>query len=411
MPKLRRTLPTLLGAFLFYGTLSGQVVLPLVAPEQAAMTEGPLRQVGELVEAAVARSDIAGAVVGVARGGRVGYLEPFGMQDIAAGTPMSERSLFRIYSMTKAVTAVAVMILHEEGHFELSDPVSTYLPEFERLVVLGPDGRTRPPTRPPTIEHLLLHTAGLSHRSSSEYREARVRARDITLEQFVENVVAVPLRADPGEEYRYSASPTVLGRLVEVWSGVAFDDFVRDRILIPLGMSDTGFWVEPPDVDRLATMYASDDGTLRPYQIEDVPFTERPALMEGAVGLVSTVPDFLRFAQMLLDGGELGGTRILQESTVAAMTRNGLPEAILRSRRGGSGWALGNFSVVVDPTAAEEGAHRAEYRWDGSAGTEFWVDPSTETIVVTMWQSSPANPNALRQRIRALVRQAVAEAP
>jgi CubicO group peptidase (beta-lactamase class C family) len=132
--------------------------------------------------------------------------------------------------------------------------------------------------------------------------------------------------------------------------------------------------------------------------------------MEGAVGLVSTVPDYLRFAQMLLNGGELGGTRVLQERTAERMTRNGLPPEILRTRRGGMGWALGNVAVVVDPEAAEDGAHAGEYQWDGSAGTEFWVDPSTETIVVTMWQNSPANPGSLRQRIRALVREAIEDA-
>jgi CubicO group peptidase (beta-lactamase class C family) len=236
-----------------------------------------------------------------------------------------------------------------------------------------------------------------------------VRARDITLGRFIENVVGVPLRADPGDEYRYSASPTVLGRLVEIWSGRPFDTFVEERILGPLGMVDTGFWVENRDHPRLVTMYETSDGELRPFEIEEVPFTVKPALMEGAVGLVSTVPDFLRFAQMLLDGGELDGVRLLSESTVARMTQNGLPASILASRRGGTGWALANVSVVLDATA-DIGSHVGEYRWDGSAGTEFSVDPSTGTIVVTMWQSAPANPGQLRQRIRSLVREAVEEA-
>ncbi|MDH3206913.1 MAG: beta-lactamase family protein, partial [Gemmatimonadota bacterium] len=323
------------------------------------------------------------------------------------GTPMTDRSLFRIYSMTKAVTAVAAMILLEEGHFDLSDPVARYLPDFERVVVLNADGSTRPPSRPPTVQDLFLHTSGLSHRSSAEYQAARVRARDISLQQFVQNVTSVPLRADPGTEYRYSASPTVLGRLVEVWSGVDFDEFVERRILGPLGMTDTGFWVEAADRGLLTTMYRSSESGLSPYEIEEVPFTERPELKEGAVGLLSTVPDFLRFSQMLLNGGELGGTRILQEATVERMTQNGLSQELLARRRGGSGWALANVSVVVDPAAAGDGAHAGEFRWDGSAGTEFWVDPSTQTIVVSMWQSSPANPSQLRQRIVGLVREAV----
>jgi CubicO group peptidase (beta-lactamase class C family) len=278
---------------------------------------------------------------------------------------------------------------------------------FERVTVLDADGTTRPPSRAPTVQDLFLHTAGLSHRSSSEYRTAQVRSRDITLEQFVDNVVSVPLRTDPGQAYRYSAGPTVLGRLVEVWSGQDLDQFVEERVLEPLGMFDTGFMVEPGDRGRFATMYRAAESGLQAYDIEQVPFTERPALMEGSVGLVSSVPDFMRFAQMLLNGGELGGTRVLREATVEQMTQNGLSPAILANRRGGTGWALANVSVVVNTDDSAEGVRAGEYRWDGSAGTEFWVDPSTETILVTMWQSSPSNPGRLRQRITALVRQAV----
>lgn len=365
------------------------------------------RRIGDLLAESVASGRIAGGIAGVARDGRVEYLAAAGVQDLGTGTPMSDRSLFRVYSMTKAVTAVAVMILHEEGHFELAEPASRWLPELDRVVVLQPDGSTRPPARPITIEHLLLHTAGFSHRSSSEYREAGVRSRRDTLEQFLEKIVRVPLRFDPGEGYLYSASPTVLGRLVEVVSGMPFDEFLQARVLGPLGMSDTGFWVTQEDRERLTTVYQRDDaGGLRPYEIEELPFTERPALLEGAVGLVSTVPDFLRFGQMLANGGELDGVRLLREETVRTMTANGLPPSILATRRGGTGWGLANVSVVVDEAAAGGGARAGEYRWDGSAGTEFWVDPQTRTVLVTMWQSSPANPDRLRQRITEVVREA-----
>jgi CubicO group peptidase (beta-lactamase class C family) len=399
-------LPTLaLGLLLSTSVVNAQEVLPRVSPSTAGLAAEPLDEVSAVLREAVAEGRVAGAVVGVARGGQVAYLESVGLQDVATRTPITERSLFRIYSMTKAVTAVAAMILHEEGRFELSDPVSMYLPDFERVTVRDSDGSTRPPSRAPTVEDLFLHTAGLSHRSSSEYRAAQVRARDITLEQFVDNIVSVPLRADPGQEYRYSAGPTVLGRLVEVWSMQDFDQFVEERVLRPLGMSDTGFMVQPEDLGRFATMYRAAESGLQAYEIERVPFTERPALMEGSVGLVSTVPDFLRFAQMLVDGGRLGGTRILSETTVEQMTQNGLSPAILANRRGGTGWALANVSVAADGSA--DGVRAGEYGWNGSAGTEFWVDPSTGTILVTMWQSSPANPGRLRQRITGLVRDAI----
>lgn len=388
--------------------VDAQEPLPRVAPEAVGLAAPRLDQVTDLLEEFVAAQRIAGAVVAVARRGRLAYLESVGVQDLETGAPMTERSLFRIYSMTKTVTAIAAMILLEEGRFDLSDPVSDFLPQFGEVVVLKEDGSTRAPSRPIRVEDLFLHTAGLSHRSSREYREAGVRSRAITLPEFVDNIVQVPLRDDPGIRFRYSASPTVLGRLVEIWSGQPFDVFLEERVFEPLGMVDTRFWVTPEQRGRFTAVYASSEGTpLSPHRIEEVPFTESPALLEGAVGLVSTVPDFLRLAQMLLSGGTLDGVRILRESTVARMTRNGLSESILATRRGGSGWALANVSIVVDAEAAEEGAHAGEYRWDGSAGTEFWVDPSTETIVVTMWQSSPANPGRLRQRIRALVRQAI----
>ena len=388
--------------------VDAQEPLPRFAPEAVGLAPQSLDQVTGLLEESVASQRIAGAVVGIARRGRLAYLESIGVQDLETGTPMTDRSLFRIYSMTKAVTAVATMILLEEGRFDLSDPVSDFLPQFGEVAVLEDDGSTRAPSRAITVQDLLLHTAGLSHRSSREYREAGVRSRAITLPQFVDNIVRVPLRDDPGMRFRYSASPTVLGRLVEIWSGQPFDVFLAERVLEPLAMVDTRFWVTPEQRSRFVAVYASsEDAPLSPHRMEEVPFTETPALLEGAVGLVSTVPDFLRFAQMLLSGGTLDGVRILRESTVARMTQNGLSESILATRRGGSGWALANVSVVVDPDAAEEGAHAGEYRWDGSAGTEFWVDPTTETIVVTIWQSSPANPGRLRQRIRALVRQAI----
>ncbi|HUP52358.1 MAG TPA: serine hydrolase domain-containing protein [Longimicrobiales bacterium] len=384
------------------------VLSALIVVQAGASAQEPLAGITDILNGGVTNTRIAGAVVGVAQDGRTAYLQAVGVQDLETGAPMTERSLFRVYSMTKAVTAVAVMMLQEEGRLQLADPASRYLPQLAEVVVLQPDGSTRPPARPITVEHLLLHTAGFSHRSSQEYREAGVRSRRISLEQFVDNIVRVPLRFDPGEGYLYSAASTVLGRLVEVVSGMRFDDFLQARVLGPLRMTDTGFWVEPEDRDRLTTVYQrAEGGGLRAYEIEELPFTERPALLEGAVGLVSTVPDFLRFAQMLANGGELDGVRLLQESTVAAMTRNALPEAILANRRGGTGWALANVSVVVDAQAAGSGARAGEFRWDGSAGTEFWVDPTTRTVLVTMWQSAPANPDQMRQRITEIVRGAV----
>jgi CubicO group peptidase (beta-lactamase class C family) len=354
-----------------------------------------------LLEQYVDAHKIAGAVAAVAQHGKIVYLDAIGVQDLASATPMQERSLFRIYSMTKSVTAVAAMMLFKEGRFRLSDPVSKYLPAFTRVVVLdGANGAPRPPVRAITVEDLFLHTSGLSHRTSEVYRRARVRSRDIPLSTFIDNIVRVPLMEDPGARYRYSEGTTVLGRLVEIWSGKALDVFFEERIFKPLRMVDTAFWVASDKRARLTTVYApAQDGALSPIEIEEVPFTERPALLEGAVGLVSTVPDYLRFCQMLLNKGELDGARLLDADTVTRIVSNGLPDTVQKARGGAMGWGLANVNVLIDGASTSRG----EYGWDGTAGTIFWINPAQEAITILMTQSSPANPDQLRQRFKALI--------
>jgi CubicO group peptidase (beta-lactamase class C family) len=407
----RRLTALLLSASLALPTVAAaqRSPLPRTAPEAAGLDPARLQEATALLHRYVEDEKIAGAVAAVARGGRLAYLEPVGVQDLETRAPMTERSIFRIYSMAKPVTAVAAMMLHEEGRFDLRDPVSRYLPEFRQVRVLaGADGASRPPAAEITVEDLLLHTSGLSHRTSEPYRAAAVRSRSDPLPRFVANVVATPLMEDPGTRFRYSEATTVLGRLVEVWSGQPLDTFLEERIFGPLGMTDTGFWVRPEQRERLATVYGpAEGGGLRPVEIEEIPFTERPALLEGAVGLVSSVPDYLRFSQMLLAGGELDGVRILSAATVERMTRNGLPDPILQLRGGAVGWGLANVNVVVDPAGVSYPANRGEYGWDGTAGTIFWIDPSTATVVLLMTQSSPSNPDSLRQRFKAVVQQAV----
>src|SRR5262245_39435444 len=370
--------------------------LPRVTPQSVGLSSARLQQATDLLKQYVTDRKIAGAVAAVARRGKLAYLEPVGFQNLDARTPMEARSIFRIYSMTKSVTAVAVMMLHEQGRFGLQDSVSTYLPEFKRIAVRESDGTTRAPARDVTIEDLLLHTSGLSHRTSEWYRRAAVRSRAIPMSQFIDNIVRAPLMEDPHTAFRYSEATTVLGRLVEIWSGRPFDAFLDERVFRPLKMIDTGFWVRPEQRVRLTQVYASSPTGLTPIEIETVPFTEKPTLLEGAVGLVSTVADYLRFSQMLLNEGVLDGVRILNAATVAQMNVNGLPDAILRTRNG-TGWGLANVNVASD----------GEYGWDGTAGTIFWISQRTEMITILMTQSSPPNPDSLRQRFKTLVQQAV----
>jgi CubicO group peptidase (beta-lactamase class C family) len=411
--KIIRSLVILVLCAVAEGAGAGPEPMPRAAPESVGLAPVRLREATDLLTRFVEERKIAGAVAGVARKGKLAYLEAIGLQDLETRALMTERSLFRIYSMTKPVTAVAVMMLHEEGRFRLNDPVSKYLPEFKALTVLtSPDGTARrPPAREITIEDLLLHTSGLSHRTSELYRRMEVRSRSMSLPQFITSIVRAPLMEDPGTRYRYSESPTVLGRLVEIWSGKAFDVFLSERLFRPLGMMDTIFWAASPDERaRLTGVYAqAPGGGLARTELEIVPFTDRPALIEGAVGLLSTVPDYVRFSQMLLNQGELDGVRILKAATVETMTRNGLSEAVQKARGGPMGWGLANVNVVLDPAALNYPASRSEYGWDGSAGTIFWIDPEKQMVTVLMTQSSPANPDSLRQRFKTLIQQAIVE--
>lgn len=409
----RASAAALLAAGLLSTTLTlssqSQPPLPRVAPAAARLDPGALTAATAVLQRYVDERKTAGVVAMLARDGGLAYSVSVGVQDLATRAPMTERSLFRIYSMTKPVTAVAVMMLLEQGRFQLDDPVSKYLPEFATVAVRSADGSTRPPSRPLTIRDLLLHISGLEHRTADIYRTAQVRSRAIDLPQFVRNIVRVPLMEDPGTRYRYSESTTVLGRLVEVWSGQAFDVFLQQRVFAPLKMPDTSFYATPAQRPRLATVYApADGGGLTPVEIEAVPFTEKPALLEGAVGLLSTGPDFLRFAQMLLNRGELDGVRLLKAETVDAMVVNGLPDPVLAARGNGvMGWGLGNVNIVMKPEALRYPANRGEYGWDGTAGTIFWNDPVAHTVLVLLTQNSPADPDNLRRTFKTAIQAAV----
>lgn len=384
--------------------------LPRVLPREVGLSASKLDEATALLNQLVTEGKLAGAVAGVARRGKLVYLTAVGAQTLEPRVAMTDQSLFRIYSMTKSVTAVAVMQFVEQGRVGLNDPVSRYLPEFADVRVAHPDATTRTPSRAITVEDLLLHTSGLNHRTSPEYRQAAVRARDIALPQFVKNIVRVPLMEDPGSRFRYSESSTVLGRLVEVWSGKPFDQYLDEHIFRPLKMTATGFWVRSDQRARLTTVYALSEGTgLRAVDIETVPFTERPALLEGAVGLVATLGDYLRFAQMLLNRGELDGRRLLRADTVARMVENGLSPAILAERGSKVGWGLANVNVVLDPAGVPYPANRGEYGWDGSAGTIFWVDPREQLVTLLMTQSVPADPDRVRRRFKKLVQESLIE--
>ena len=396
-----------IGAGLAAGSAPGRAQeLPRATPESVGLSPQGLDEATRGLQSHVDAGDIAGVVAAVARRGRLVYLEALGELDRERGLAMRDDALFRLYSMTRPITSLAAMILWEEGRFALDDPVSRYLPEFadQRVFVdaASPDmAATRPRRSEMTVEHLLLHTSGLGSRGSPIYRAEQVRLRSIPLPQMVSNAARVPLFEDPGTRWRYGISTTILGRLVEVWSGRPFDEFLRERVFEPLRMTDTVFQVDADRADRFGPAYRpGSDGALRPHAIETVPFTDRPALIEGGVGLVSTVRDYLRFAQMFLDGGALDGVRVLQPDTVALMTANRIPDALLPIGFGtpqpGRGWTLG-FCVVTDADASPLPVREGTFWWDGSAGTRFFIDPVEDMITIIMAPASPAHGNGFRE--------------
>ncbi|MYF06160.1 MAG: beta-lactamase family protein, partial [Holophagales bacterium] len=308
---------------------------------------------------------LSGITTMISRHGKIAHFGTFGHRDIEAGSEMTEDVIFRIYSMTKPITGVALMILYEEGRFRLSDPVHRYIPEFEGLVVAredGPNGQpiTEPADHPMTIRELMAHTAGLSYGIFSQsqvdtlYQEAGVLDNDSTLKDMIDKLSKIPLRQQPGSMWHYSVAVDVQGYLVEVLSGQRFDEFLDDRLFGPLGMNDTAFYVSEDKADRFAQVYTHDaDGKLMAQEGfgGSRSYFDPPNFLSGGGGLVSTTMDYMRFSQMLLNGGELDGVRILAPSTVKLMHLNHLPRE-LKEMSPGTGFGL-DFAVVLDPVAAD----------------------------------------------------------
>jgi CubicO group peptidase (beta-lactamase class C family) len=381
---------------------------------------------------------LPGWLLVVSRHGRLAHVSGYGARDMEAGLPVETDTLWRIYSMTKPITSVAAMMLCEEGAFELTDPVSAFIPSFAdvRVYAGGSDLRpvTVPAVEPVRIWHLLTHTAGLTygfhrvHSVDARYRDAGFEwgtPRGMDLAQCCDAWADQPLLSQPGTEWNYSVATDVLGRVVEVASGQALDEFLRGRILGPLGMTDTSFWVAEADADRLAALYTpmpAPGGPAARLDAMGKVARARPRMLSGGGGLISTAADYHRFTQMLLErpgspGGELDGVRLLGPRTVAYMTRNHLPggadlesfgrplyaEAPFR----GVGFGLG-FAVVIDAAAQKTLGSVGEYSWGGAASTAFWVDPAEELTACFFTQLLPSSAHRIRPQLRQLVYQALA---
>ena len=401
-------------------TSSNVFAAEIASPESVGMSRAALNSATARLQKHIDDGEIAGVVAAVARDGKLVYQVALGKLDRERDADMPEDALFRIYSMSREITSVAALRLFEEGAFKFDDPVSKYLPEFsDQRVLLNSESTDLEATRPRvgemTIGHLLTHTSGLGSRSSALYRENNVRDRAQSLDAMVSKAARVPLFQDPGTEFRYGIHATIIGKLIEVWSGQPFEEYLQQNLLAPLGMTSTLFWAEGNDADRLAQLYRPEAGELSPYAIETMPWTQRPVLVEGGVGLLSSVPDYVRFSQMVLDRGKIPGTeeRILSEATAALMYENAVPEAAMPigdSRYWlGSGWSLGGFNVVLDPSTYAYPVSKGTIWWDGSAGTRFFIDPIEGTVIVIMAQVSPSNGGGFRENFSHLVDAAIIE--
>jgi CubicO group peptidase (beta-lactamase class C family) len=378
------------------------------APQEVGLSAGKLDQIKSIVQAAVDKGQTAGAVVLVARRGKVVSLEAIGKMDVKAGTAMRPDAIFRIYSMTKPITTVAALLLVEEGKFKLDDPVSKYLPEFKGLRVFASQGGEAAEARPEmTIRDLMRHTSGLTYGLPNGtpvdklYIENKIEEPGDGLADMVRKLGKLPLQYQPGTRFNYSVSTDVLGRIIEVTSGQPLDTFLQNRVFRPLGMRDTGFVVHAEKLDRFASSYRA--GENRALIASDTAATSRfrtpPKFLSGGGGLVSTARDYARFCQMLLNGGELQGTRLLRLETVRAMTTNQLPDQAMPMTLGGFrvpnlGFGLG-VSVQLDAKTSKPDPASGEYGWSGAASTYFWVAPREKLIVIVLQQIDPFSLNLL----------------
>ncbi len=410
--------------------------LPLVAPEQVGLSAARLDRVGKWMHRWVDSGRLAGMVTVVMRRGELAFAETAGKADLERNRPMRPDSIFRIYSMTKPLTSTAIMMLYEEGRFQLDDPISKFIPGFANPRVYAGGSRGKidsvPAEREINFRDLLTHTSGLTYGfMESNPVDALYRAKDgvdfqtadTSLKQVVQKLATFPLIAQPGKAWNYSVATDVSGYLVEVISGQPFQVYLKDKVLNPLGMVDTDFHVPADKHERFAANYQAGPSNANgagKLELIDDPGKSRylnpRKVNSGGGGLVSTASDYLRFCKFMLNKGELDGVRLLGRKTVELMTMNhlkgdmadmGMPR-FSESTYYGIGFGLG-FSVMIDPAKAHILGTRGEYAWGGAASTAFWCDPQEDMAVVMLTQLMPSSTYPIRRELRVLTYQAIVD--
>jgi len=404
--------------------------MELVTPESVGLSGARLARIGEHLRGRyIEPGKIAGSLTLVARGGQACYLEAEGLRDRERGLPMTEDTIFRIYSMSKPVTSVALMTLYERGLFDLNDPVHRFIPQWRNLGVYKggtwPLYETVPCTSPMTIRDLLMHTAGLTYgfmrATNVDYgyrkKQIQVARPGYTLRDMVDDLAELPLEFQPGSAWNYSVATDVLGYLVEVISGQPLDEFLQQHIFAPLGMVDTAFSIPADKEERFAACYQRnlDKSVTLADDARDSEFRDR-TFFSGGGGLLSTMGDYYRFCRMLRNGGELDGARILGPRTLSLMTRNHLPGGVdlTTCARGsfsetsyeGIGFGLG-FGTRIDPVRNASLGSVGDYFWGGMASTLFWVDPVEDLVVVFMTQLMPSGTFNFRGQLQSIIYSAI----
>lgn len=400
-----------------------------VKPETEGFSSARLERLDAAMQRVVDQKRLAGIVIVLARHGKVVHFKAFGKKDLASGAPMEKNTIFRIFSMSKPLTSTAMMILYEEGKWNPEAPVSDYIPEFAHLKVFGGfdhNGKMilEDPIHPPTMRELMTHTAGFTYGFTANdpvdkmYRDQHV-LESPTLQDMIDKLAKIPLLYQPGTRWVYSLSVDIQGYLVQKLSGMPLADFMRERIFEPLGMKDTGFYVPKGKWSRFAALYtANKSGELVPFtgSALGLDFSKPPTMPSGGGGLVSTAQDYLRFAQMLLNGGELDGVRVLAPPTVKLMSSNHLHANLMTGQFGigiqrirpGFGYGY-DMAVFTNPALADNPVGKGTFLWDGAAGTWFWIDPQYDIVFVGMIQrlgGGPGMPN-MEELSRATVYQAL----
>jgi CubicO group peptidase (beta-lactamase class C family) len=398
-----------------HATAPQTLSLPDAKPETLGLSPVRLQRASDTFRREVDKGTLPGLTFMVARRGQIGWFDAIGRQAPAASAPMAKDSIFRIYSMTKPIVSVGIMMLLEEGHFILNDPVAKFIPEFaNQKVGIESNGQLElvPVQRATTIQDLLRHTSGITYDHTGNglvqqlYQQSRLRSRKITNAEHAAMVATLPLMSQPGAQWNYSRSTDILGRIIEVVSGKTLGAFLTERILAPLQMAETAFHTTEDNAGRLAEPFPTDPWNGEKVQLFDM--LERPAMESGGGGLVSTTMDYARFCQMLLNGGTLDGVRIIGRKTLQLMASDHLgPHVKVDSplMPAGHGFGLG-FAVRTHQGTAPFPGSLGQFFWSGMAGTFFWIDPTEEMFAVLMMQG-PGQREYIRSLFRSLVYAAI----